>query len=72
MGALFIGVVMAFPNGIAGIYQQISGRFRRAEHTKPGDDEPAAKTEAPSKPPSYADKKPNPDAIAGQYPNATS
>ena len=72
MGALFIGVVMAFPNGIAGIYQQISGRFRRAEHIKPDDDEPAAKTEAPSKPPSYADEKPKPDAIAGQYPNATS
>tara|TARA_R110002049_G_scaffold13509_3_gene58695 strand:+ start:44677 stop:45837 length:1161 start_codon:yes stop_codon:yes gene_type:complete len=32
MGALFIGVVMAFPNGLAGIYQKLSDKYKASRN----------------------------------------
>ena len=72
MGALFIGVVMAFPNGIAGIYQQLRSRFGKSDSAEPAEEKPATTHDAAVSPPEYSDEPAKPDAIAGQYPNATS
>ncbi|MAX87547.1 MULTISPECIES: urea ABC transporter permease subunit UrtC [Thalassolituus] len=55
MGALFIGVVMAFPNGLAGIYQRyiepillrMSGKSQDDSPATPGPQEPTAKENSP-------------------------
>lgn len=55
MGALFIGVVMAFPNGLAGIYQRyiepillrMSGKSQDDSPATPGPQEPTAKEHSP-------------------------
>ena len=72
MGALFIGVVMAFPNGLAGMYDQIRSRLsnRNQKTVDPEDAEPPI--DSPVKQTSYAEEKAEPETIAGQYPNATS
>lgn len=72
MGALFIGVVMAFPNGIAGIYQQIKSRFGKSDSLPAAEEETVPEQEAASTTTSFSEEPAKPDTIAGQYPNATS
>ena len=71
MAALFISVVLIFPNGLAGIYQQIRGRrgnkIKPAAIEPPLTDEPTQMTSRPGMP-----KEPSlvraPDALPGNNP----
>ena len=76
MGALFIGVVMAFPNGLAGVYQQLKGRWSKNSRkgvSKP-DSNRAELESVPEKPApaTQQNSTSKAESIAGQYPNATS
>ena len=57
MGALFIGVVMAFPNGLAGLYKDLSAKYLQRKNKQTKEEEPDRRAKVQQKHSTTPDSK---------------